>query len=74
MKTVNIVLPISFYICFGCLKEGSFEHPQHMLWLRNKKNLVTLYLTKGLVDLFYMSEMQNFQNPEMLIKGKYPPK
>ena len=30
-------------MCFGCLKEpshrdGSFEYPQHMFWLRNKKN------------------------------------
>ena len=30
-------------ICFGCTKEpshrdGSFEYPQHMFWLRNKKN------------------------------------
>ena len=29
-------------ICFGCLKEssqrdGSFEYPQHMFWLRDKK-------------------------------------
>ena len=28
-------------MCFGCSKEpshrdGSFEHPQHMFWLRNK--------------------------------------
>ena len=39
---VNISLPISFNICFGCSKEpshldGSFEYPQHMFWLRNKK-------------------------------------
>ena len=30
-------------MCFGCSKEqshqdGSFEHPQHMFWLRNNKN------------------------------------
>ena len=30
-------------MCFGCSKEpshrdGSFEYPQHMIWLRNKKN------------------------------------
>ena len=30
-------------MCFGCSKEPSqldcsFEHPQHMFWLRNKKN------------------------------------
>ena len=41
-KNVNIFLPIYFNICFGCSKEpshwdGSFEYPQHMFWLRNKK-------------------------------------
>ena len=41
-KIVNIFLPISFTICFGCSKEpscsdGSFEYPQQMFWLRNKK-------------------------------------
>ena len=41
-KIVNIVLPICFSACFGCSKEpshwdGSFEHPQHMFSLRNKK-------------------------------------
>ena len=40
---VNIFLSISVNICFGCSKEpshrdGSFEYPQHMFWLRNKKN------------------------------------
>ena len=30
-------------MCFGCSKEpshrdGSFEYPHHMFWLRNKKN------------------------------------
>ena len=40
-KIVNIILPISYNICFGCSIEpshwdGSFEHPQHMFWLRNK--------------------------------------
>ena len=38
-----IFLSISLNICFGCSKEpshqdGSFEYPQHMFWLRNKKN------------------------------------
>ena len=28
VKIINIFLPISFNICFG-----SFEYPQHMLWL-----------------------------------------
>ena len=41
-KIVNIFLPINFNICFGCSNEpsqwdGSFEYPQHMFWLRNKK-------------------------------------
>ena len=41
-KIVNIFLPISFNICFGCSKktshwDSSFEYPQHMFWLRNKK-------------------------------------
>ena len=39
---VNNFLPICFNICFGCSKEpshwdGSFEYPQNMFWLRNKK-------------------------------------
>ena len=42
-KIVIIFLPISLNIGFGCSKEpshrdGSFEYPQHMLSLRNKKN------------------------------------
>ena len=42
-EIVNIFLPISFNICFGCSKEpsqldGSVEYLQHMIWLRNKKN------------------------------------
>ena len=41
-KSVNIFLPIIFNICFGYSKElshcdGSFEYPQHMFWLGNKK-------------------------------------
>ena len=40
-KSVNIFLRIIFIVCFGCSKEpshrdGSFEYPQHMFWLRNK--------------------------------------
>ena len=52
-KDVNIFLPISFNKCFGCSKEpshrdGSFEYPQHMFWLRNKKSKFSLHLTKVL--------------------------
>ena len=43
---MNIFLHISFNICFGCSKEpsyldGSFEYPQHMFWVRNKKIIFT---------------------------------
>ena len=42
-KIAIIVLSISLNMCFGCSKvpshrDGSLEYPQHMFWLRNKKN------------------------------------
>ena len=42
-KIVIIFLSISLNVCYWCSKEtshwdGSFEYPQHMVWLRNKKN------------------------------------
>ena len=42
-KIAIIFLSISLNMCFGCSKEpfhrdGSFMYPQHMFWLRNKKN------------------------------------
>ena len=48
-KIVNSFLPISLNIWFECSKEpsrdGSFEYPQHMFWLRNKKiNFLVLTL------------------------------
>ena len=41
-KILYMFLPIIFNMCFGCSKEpshwdGSFEYPQRMFWLRNKK-------------------------------------
>ena len=41
-KIVNIFLSISMNMCYGCSKgsshrEGSFEYPQHIFWLRNMK-------------------------------------
>ena len=43
-KIVIIFLSISLNMCFGCSKDpshrdGSFEYPQHMFWLKNKKNI-----------------------------------
>ena len=42
-KIVIFFLPINLNMCFGCSKvpshrDGSLEYPQHMFWLRNKKN------------------------------------
>ena len=42
-KFAIILLSISLNMCFGFSKEpshrdGSFEYPQHMFWLRIKKN------------------------------------
>ena len=42
-KKISIILSISLNMCFWCSKElshwdGSFEYPQYMFWLRNKKN------------------------------------
>ena len=42
-KIAIIFSPSNLYICFGSSKEpshrdGSFEHPQYMFWLRNKQN------------------------------------
>ena len=55
-KIVIIFLSISQNICFGCSKElslrdGYFEYPQHMFWLRNKEVDSELLpaLTGGLV-------------------------
>ena len=52
-KTVNIFLPIIFGISFGCSKEPShrdcsFEYPQHMFWLRNKK---IIFLLRTLIQM-----------------------
>ena len=46
-KFVNIFLPISLNICFGCStshRDSSFEYPQHTFWLRNK-NIIFLVHT-----------------------------
>ena len=47
-KIGTIFILISLNICCGCPKEtsqwdGSFEHPLHMFWLRNKKNNFQLH-------------------------------
>ena len=47
-KMAIIFFLISLNMCFGCSKEpshrdGSFEYPQHMFWLRNKKNNFQLH-------------------------------
>ena len=47
-KIVIIFISISLNMCFGYSKElshrdRSFEYPQHMFWLRNKKNNFQLH-------------------------------
>ena len=51
-KIAIIFLSISLNMCFGCSKEpslrdGSFEYPQHMIWLRNKKIIFSYALLSG---------------------------
>ena len=58
-KIVNIFLPISLNICFGCTKEpsqwdGSFEYPQRMFWLKIKKTIFAYtHLSGGLISAWY---------------------
>ena len=50
-------------MCFGCSKEpshrdSSFEYPQHMFWLRNKKMIFFNYtlLSKSQKNVFPVSD------------------
>ena len=48
-KIAFFFLSISLNMCYGCSKEpshqdSSFEYPQHMFWLRNKKNNFQLHI------------------------------
>ena len=66
-------------MCFGCSRElshqnGSFEYPQHMFWLRNKKNhfqLHTLIWGPGVVMLWLISIMFTLF-PRWIIAWLYP--
>ena len=67
-KILNLKRWISLNICFGCSKQPShgddcFEHPQHMIWLRNKKILILIMqLSSGLGynHWFYLGFWQAF--------------
>ena len=61
-KIVNIFLLINFDICFGCLKETShldisFEYPQHMFQLRNKK-IIFCYTLITKARIFLLVDLQ----------------
>ena len=50
---------LQFKMCFGCSKESShwdrsFEYPQHMFWLRNKKNNFQIRTLIWRHELFYL--------------------
>ena len=65
-----VFLSISLNMCFGCSKEpshrdGAFEYPQHMFWLRNKKNncqLRTLIWGPGYIYFIMMLKMCIWSN------------
>ena len=52
-------------MCFVCLKEpshrdGAFEYPQHMFWLRNENNDFQLCFLGGLTKLpFFTCQNKN---------------
>ena len=59
-KIVNMSLSIILNMCFGCSKElshrdGSFEYPQHMFWLRNKTLIFSYTLLSGGLKLWFCS-------------------
>ena len=71
-KIVNIFLPIIFSLCFGCSKEpshwdGSFEHSQHMFWMRNKKPIFLLHTlnlspgTKSFLTCHILASFTDYQ-------------
>ena len=52
-------------MCFGCSREpshrdGSFEYPQHMFWLINKKSNFQLTYTLSSGGLFLDGHIVNF--------------
>ena len=64
-KIAIIFLSISLNMCFWVLKRTvSFEYPQHMFWLRNKKNnfqLRTLIWGPVRVMVYLSFEIQIFR-------------
>ena len=72
-KIINIFLSISLNMCFGCSKEpshwdGSFEYPQHMFWLRNKKDNFQIYV----LFLRAWTERGSPESACMLIHSHHP--
>ena len=83
-KIVNIFLLIILVIRFGCSKEpsyfdGSFEYPQHMVWLRDKKSMFLLctlnkrpvyiyfHSSKNIVDIILQRLEKYASNLEVLV-------
>ena len=60
-KIAFISLPINLNICFVCSKEpphrdGSFEYPEHMIWLRNKNFFQFAFLSGGLTEYSHFNK------------------
>ena len=69
VKLGKIFLPISLSIMFWVLKKTVslrrlFEYPQHMFWLRNKKNIFLFHPEHGIMDALSILRFQEiiFQN------------
>ena len=71
-KNVILFLAISLNMCFGCSKElshrsGSFEYPQHIFRLENKKIYFQFYMHS------YLEAWVNLiNNYFIIIKHAYP--
>ena len=54
-EIITIFIPISLKICFGSSHlDGSFEYPQHMFWLKTRKNHFQLHtlIWRHVIEIF----------------------
>ena len=70
-------------MCFGCSKEpshrdGSFEYPQHMFWMRNKENSFSMRIVGVIfhgIDIAKEMKLRHFRGnvelPRISVDRKY---